>query len=467
MQKCFLLTCLFALIFFPKSERWGDMLSIASLVIAFLGVIIPNRLSLPRLAVQQLFLLWIVAGLLLMQAFLHYTNSFPPDSYQTLRFGRILVNSLGVAGVLLLYQAAYGHQASIVIPRHVLHCFVAHATLMLAMYMSPAVNSTLHATLQIVDESDKEFESFTSGYRISGLTGAWDATSGLQALGVVLLFLCATRKESLSIAYRCYAMPVLLFSVMISGRTGLVILACMLPLVLFCIDRRWAARVVRTLVVGVVLVAAGVFTLNQATGFDVVKWLGNSAAARCLVIFGIEADAINTGHSSMEETFEAIGRHYFLPESADILIWGNGRSGRGVGFYVPADNGIILNLHAIGLLGMLGMYGILLQMLLTSWSLRRRNMIPAVSAMVAILTIFAIDLKVSYMFARNGFSVMMVLFLGATLGASQPRASLATAIRATRAAPHVTRSRGRPEPLTIADSTAAASRAFQGKPINT
>lgn len=403
-RKAWLCSMMFLLVFGPKISGWLDVVSVASVVCVGVHFLTLNTRHIPASTFAKIFAMTGGILLLLTYATGHYLAQPDADPHQVLRFGRVLVNATGVAALVSMYYHWYGDDAKFVIGRHLYHCLVAHAAIMLAMFISTDFRHAIVNHVVQADPNSRTFAAKASGYRIAGLTDSWDALSGLESLGLLMLPILLSRFPDFSVSYATATAPLLLFAVAISGRTGFVTLAALVPLSMYFADLR---RIHRTVLMSGVLTALLLLVVAGPLRDTARTAILDSSLARSLAIFGWDS-AASTNHSTLGETFEGVKEHYFLPDDPQVFWFGTGGSGRDTWDYVPADNGLILNLHNLGFLSFMLMYGLLGGMLWSGWAVRRIDPGIAGLCILSVSLVLLIDAKVLYVYARNGFTVMLV-----------------------------------------------------------
>lgn len=394
---------LFFLIFGPKLNNGLDVIPLTCALAVLLAVIQPGKFTLPGSATACSLSVLGLMSLLICHAIVHHLHTPDPDPYQILRFGRIIINFIGVLSVLRIYLRYYGVACKQIISRHVFDCLVIHAGIMFLMFISEEFRNLIYSFVAL-GEDEGNILSKQDGRRISGLALSWDALSGLQSLGLLLIPPMITR-DKLSPSYAAIAAPLLLFSVCISGRTGIVTTAVLLPVAIYFSDLRRISRGV--LLAGGLLAVLSALALGPFynTLVDVTR---DTSIGRVVVMF--DPNAGNSKQANdFSDTIDAIFHHYVLPNRLDVLLWGTGRSGRDPSYFVPADNGLILNLHNLGIFAWLVMYGMAVQILWLGWLLRDKETAVSAYCTLSVLLVLMIDTKISFLYARNGFSVMMMM----------------------------------------------------------
>lgn len=401
-----LLLAMFLLIFGPKINGWIDVVSLTSLVVVAFHFLSLNLSHMPHAVRWRMGILFFLFSVLLAYASTHGLWSGHDSYFQTLRFGRVVINGLGCAALVSFYYRAFGHEASSTIMGHLFHCLVLHAFLMLGMFISPAFRDLIVNQVVQADPDSRTYLAKALGYRIAGLTDSWDALSGLQSLGLLMVPLLVTRQRQFSYVYAAMASLLLLFSVAISGRTGILTWIVLTPLaVLFC-DLR---RLHRTTWVSVAALSIASIILLGPLRDWAFRAIEETSLGRTVSIFHADADTTSSSRERLSETFATIfHEHYFVPDQSATFVFGTGGSGRDSWDYVPADNGPVLNLHNLGVVSCAAIYGSVLWMLFSGLSIRSSSPLVAGICLLAVLLVLMIDVKVLYLLSRNGFTVMLI-----------------------------------------------------------
>ncbi|MCA9148216.1 MAG: hypothetical protein KDA92_02890 [Planctomycetales bacterium] len=397
---------MFLLIFGPKSNGWLDVVSLTSSFLLVIHFFFYNGTHIPVTAKHRMSLVLAAFAVLLAYASGHLLANPDASNYQVLRFGRVIVNFAGIGCLISMYFRRYGEQASRVILQHLFGCLVAHAVVMLTMYYSHSFRDLIVNQVVQADPDSRTYLAKLTGYRIAGLTDSWDALSGLQCLGLLMIPLLLTNNVGISYTLAICSAPLLIFSVAISGRTGFVTAAVLFPLALGFSEFR---RLYRAAIVASAIGIVGLLAVTGPLRTSVLAALEESSLGRTFAMFGWNASVKESPGGQMSETFWSIlHEHYFLPETWSVFVWGSGGSGRDTWDYIAADNGLVLNLHNLGIGGFLLIYSLVAACWLSGWRLRCHDRALAGVCVIAVSLMLLIDFKVMYMFSRNGFSVMMI-----------------------------------------------------------
>jgi hypothetical protein len=405
-QRSILIVPMFLLIFGPKTSGWFDVVSVTACLLILFHFLFLNTSHIPRGTWHRSLLTLACLSLLFLWAGGHCLARVDANTYQVLRFGRVIVNFLGAAALVSIYYRHFGQSAHSNIIRDVFDCLVVHAVIMLWMFYSTPFRDLIVNQVVQADPDSRTYLAKASGYRIAGLTDSWDALSGLQSLGLLMIPILLTQRAGISYAYAMLATPLLLFSVAISGRTGFVTCAMLFPVALLFADLR---KLHRATIVAAAVLSVGVLLITGPLQ-DACLWaLESTSLGRTMAMFGWNFSPGVRHADHLGDTFTGILReHYFLPDSWHTLLWGSGGSGRDNWDYVASDNGPVLNLHNLGAICSGLIYGTMLAMLCSGLSLRRWRPQAAGVCVLAVCLIALIDIKVMYVFSRNGFTVMIL-----------------------------------------------------------
>ena len=412
--KPFLFVFFFLLVFGPKFGGRIDTLSLGAVLIVGVALVLRSERFLSKYARSKisLWLFFFFAAICYVALVAVVQNCF--EAYQFLRFGRCAVNLLGFAALVSLYYRAFGEKAAGVILQHLWLCMLFHAMLMLCMFVSPGVNQFVNVYLRALsDDNALYYERVMGGTRIGGLTSSWDATSGVNALGLLLL-VAVDGSVSRTFAPRLvvlFSIPLFVFAMAIAGTTGFVVVPIMLAALLVLGRYKqmfrftFLALAAACVFVVIVLLAGGVSP-------EIQDKIDRSALGRTRYMIGETLGFDVPVYKKTKDAGGTIGgiaqMYLVLPENVVDWIVGKGGSGRMEAHYkLHADPGVILNLNNLGLIGFLFLYGLIVFEIFNAF--KYRKLIPLANVCILVdLLILIVDSKVQYAYARNGFTLMMV-----------------------------------------------------------
>src|SRR5690606_8099486 len=87
------------------------------------------------------------------------------DTFQILRFGRIIINILGIFGLVRIYYSYYREDLGRVLLFHLWLCIISHAFIIMLMFLVPPVNNFVLTQLVQLDEGNRSFEARILGNR--------------------------------------------------------------------------------------------------------------------------------------------------------------------------------------------------------------------------------------------------------------------------------------------------------------
>lgn len=400
-----LATYLFLMIYAPKIRIWGEMISLVSILLVlrafFVGAIEPFAVRRLRIHIMALF-----AGLFFYSLLVIAMNpGF--QRYYLLRFGRIGVQFLGGYALLRLYYRKYYDRMGDKILAHLYWVIAAHATIMVLMYFVPQVRSFMLSAIRVTTGT-RSGPIFLAGRRVGGLTVALDTLSAVQSFGVLLFPLVIGQLRGYKAVLGSAALVVIGFSVFISGRTGVVIVIVLLPVVLFYARRR-AFMLFLKLALAVLVLVAAVAVITP--GAEVQKQFESEKTRLIHLLTPSER-----GGAGFQEgaTAKLINDYlYDWPKDPRVFMFGNSTSSRGLGspHFVSADPGYILDVYGIGIIGL---SLILFFYVICLWHARKcfsyHKLLGAV-AFTYVLLALVVNGKVLFALAREGFTISVVLLV--------------------------------------------------------
>ncbi|TYR36885.1 hypothetical protein FXV77_06820 [Sphingobacterium phlebotomi] len=415
-MKNLLPVCMFLLIYSPKIGGSIDSMSIFCSLTFVMSFLVDQRTTIFK-NIGRPTLMYILFGavmvgyVLILKAFYGLT-----DNYQVLRFGRVIINVLGIFGLVRLYIFYFrGENYGERLIFHLWCCVIAHSVLMLLMFLIPAVNNFVLTQLVQLDENNRTFETRLLGQRIGGLTSTWDAASGIQSLGILLLpFILHYKRHSKKARILIYlSIPISFIAIFVSGVTGLVnivVVSVLLLLFNFRYLQKYIGRAIKLVVVFLLLAIPIVTFLRANADAD---WVRNSSIGRTLFMITQDETMYQRSNRSVtaDETLERISNNmYFIPDEDIVFLFGKGGSGRSEDYRIKADPGPTLNLHNLGIFFVLLVYGYCFSMLLKAIRVTRSVRLLGMATTAILLTIMIIDAKVMYLLARQSLSIMLIAY---------------------------------------------------------
>lgn len=410
MREITLIIIMFLLIYSPKVAGTLDTLSIASFLV-FIASLVTGNVGRMNETVKKGYLKWIFfLVLMLIYCIFLYAVKDIRDMYQILRFGRSIVNLLGIYGLVSFYYRFYGTRFVQKILYHLWICIMLHAFLILLMFLFPSLNSFVIDQLIQIDESNRSYETRIEAIRIGGLTSSFDATSGVQSLGLLLIPYIYTYMAKTGKIIVIFSIPLSLFAIAMSGVTGFVMLSTVGLFILFTSIKKGKAKIFRYIPVALFSIGIVFVVFNTYILSDSEVYRDNSLGRTLYMITQDESYYSEYKYSATAfSTIDRIsGSMYFLPDNEIDLFFGRGGSGRSNDYKIKADPGLILNIHNLGLIFTILLYGYVLYILLASYRLMKREYYLGLCLISIFSVLLVIDLKVQYLLSRQSFSIMMI-----------------------------------------------------------
>jgi hypothetical protein len=405
---------MFLLIYSPKIAGRIDSMSMFAFLV-FLFVIINNKsLQFPRILTQHTMGYLVFGIVMLFYVVIHKSINGLQDTYQVLRFGRVIINVLGIYSLIVLYYTNYKNNFNHILLYHLWLCIIFHAVIMILMFLFPIFNQFVLTYLIQLEEDHKSFETRILGQRIGGLTGTWDAASGIQSLGIILIpFILKNFGVSKMKRFLIkITIPISLAAIFLSGVTGLVNII-LVSVLLFTFHFRYLKRAFfKTVIFLLFFVPISWYILGEIGKSD-APFITNSSIGRTIFML-TQNDEIyekSTRSTTASETVDKIlSNMYFLPEDQQTLFFGKGGSGRGPDYIIEADPGITLNLHNLGIFFVIFIYSFCLFMIIKALKIGKVDLYLSLGVAAVLLTIMIIDAKVMYLLARQSLSIMLIAY---------------------------------------------------------
>lgn len=327
------------------------------------------------------------------------------DTQIALRSLRALINFLGGLALTGLYYERDKSAFSANIIRDIYFSLAAHAAIMLAMYLNTGLRSAIYEFTRATDYVNIN-SSFLEGYRISGLTYGLSQTSVLQMLALLLLPLAINACTSYSGKFLALmGVPLLVISVLISGRSGLMLgLLFLLPATIVLLTTQFRntshvglAKILFKYGFALLFIASSLYFIY---GKMPAKFTGYSLNLAQEIFLAIE----------LRGNFcETISNMFFLPDSWLELFFGSSNLGRGSLEYIPSDVGWIKTIFAIGVTGTLLMAAPYLIALKVAFNIKQIDGYLATVCFMVFLSALILQTKELALLTRNQWSVHVLL----------------------------------------------------------
>lgn len=327
------------------------------------------------------------------------------DVQVAMRSLRALINFLGALSLAGLYFAIFKNGFFYRLARDIYLAIAAHALLMMAMYLSGGFREMIYHFTEAYEYVNLA-SPFLDGLRICGLTYGLSQTSVLQMLGLVLLPLAIKDCQSKSGALILLAgIPLLVFSILISGRSGLM-------LGLFFL-----------------LLYFGSLFFPYQPGFSFCGAIKKTGVYLCGIFFVImvlyasvnilpekfsrysleQAQEILPALQLAGPTVDNMSGMFFLPESWLETFFGSSNLNHGDLETIQSDVGWVKNIFAVGLFGSILTLIPYLLGLKAAWHSRIDNFEIAFLSFLIFLSALILHGKEMALLTRNQWSVQALI----------------------------------------------------------
>ncbi|OGK08624.1 MAG: hypothetical protein A2W80_03895 [Candidatus Riflebacteria bacterium GWC2_50_8] len=327
------------------------------------------------------------------------------DTQIAMRSIRALLNFLGALALLNIYYQRSKNGFAENIIRDIYLALTTHAALMIAMYLNSGLRLAIY---RITDaESYVNLSSpFLEGFRISGLTYGLSQTSVLQMLGLLILPLTLRAGKSFFGKLLLLAgAPLLVVSILISGRSGLMLAIAFMPICVISLIWERAAgcspgQCLSGVLKGTAVIAAIALMLSLISSKMPDKFAEYSLQQAREILDTVQLQGT---------TVENISGMIILPESWPEFLFGSSNLGRGDLEYIPSDIGWIKTIFAVGLIGtLLTLFPYLLAFRVAFQFFRSDHYLATVSFLI-FLSALLLNFKELALLTRNQWSIHSLL----------------------------------------------------------
>jgi len=330
------------------------------------------------------------------------------DLQVLLRSIRALINYFGAAALVCLYHFEFRERANQALVVDVYNSIVAHALLICAMFIYEPLRLAVYSFAHTLDYVNRNAPVLL-GLRIPGLTYGLASTSVVQAMALALLPPVAMQFLSGRLASTLAwlgAIP-LVASLLLTGRTGMVMAVFILPISLFVTlvwrsrelkisPRNWILGFISCVALIVIAITAIQIRVGEANTYVIAH------AAEAVDFFA---------EGGRTTTTERLASSYALPDDIVTIMFGTSNLGRGELAYITSDAGYIKLLFAIGLIGLLlVLLPYFKSLLLCLYCFRVSYLMPlATSAALCLLATIVLNFKELSLLTRNQWSITSIL----------------------------------------------------------
>ncbi len=329
------------------------------------------------------------------------------DTQIAMRSIRSLINFLGAVSLVSIYWHSSSGDFFCRLLRDIYLSLSVHAVIMVAMFVNNDLRLMVYnmtSAFTYVNLSS----SILDGYRICGLTYGLSQTSVLQLLGLIILPLLIQKSENFyARAIYILSAPLLVISIFISGRSGLMIGLLFSPVLIFSsIFLTWRIFTPSAFFTRLVAVISLILFL---TGFSILAF---RLLPEKFAVYSLgQAREIFQAIMLQGPTIDYMSTMLLVPDSWFELFFGSSNLGRGSLENIPSDIGWVKMLFSLGLSGSVLMIAPYLIALKTSFQFRKNDRLTAVTVFLVFLAAVILNSKELALLTRNQWSVQAILLL--------------------------------------------------------
>lgn len=402
IQSLLLCFTTFLFIFGWKVTVLADLILITSLALVFFSFV-RGYIVIERLSIRVLCL----TGALSIYALVVVLLNGLIDTQIAMRSIRALINFTGAVSLVSIYWQRSPADFFQELLRDIYIALTAHAAIMVTMFVNTDFRLMIYHMTSAFDYVNLS-SSILDGYRISGLTYGLSQTSVLQLVGLLLLpfLLRKSRSPAGALFYLC-AVPLLVTSIFISGRSGIMIgmlfLPFIAPVAVFPTDRSVPlstilSRTFATVVTLLVIFAGSVLFFRFLPPKFSTYSLGQAGEVfQALLLQG--------------PTVNNMSGMLLMPDSWVELFFGSSNLGRGSLDNIPSDIGWVKMLFSLGITGSALMVWPYLTALATAVKFRLVDRSAALVVFMIFMAALVLNCKELALLTRNQWSVQALIFV--------------------------------------------------------
>lgn len=394
---------------------YGDSLSLLCVVLIGWAVISPplGRLPLPR-ELQSLCLLLVGTAAYGIVASVLFSSEVGAIQV-AIRPVRALIMFLGISIFIVMYARRFGAEFQ---DRLIYDVFLAiglHAVIMIVQFLYPPFRDWLYP-YTFADQANE----YNQRFRMAGLTNGGGAQLSLfQAAGILLWPLVLSHQKGI-VARTSTALIVvcILASLILSGRSGIVLALALLPVVTFLAYRgrgviKLAVRQsIEVVSVGLILVIGVAFS-SQLENFEDIAYAETAWNRSLDFLFSTE------GLFEREDVSGLFGEQYFFPDDTKTLLVGDAylfdAAYRMEERLVASDSGYVVFLFGYGLVGSVIQYAFYFLIIWYAMRYAKYGRALAVFSVAWGVSILVFQTKEILVFSRMGFSLTTIFIAALTI----------------------------------------------------
>jgi hypothetical protein len=403
--KRFLFVLLFAFIYSPFLVLGGVQLKLPIILhVAFFAIGLPfalrmyGKCSTYRVAAN---ILVVNASIILLLFLLH--GGADPEGLRLSMSA--IVTLVGSAFFVWQYRRRYRREFAQRLMFHIFLVGTFHAVIIVAIIMVPQFGEWMKGTFYYTDKTLDLWGIRSPGLAVSGFGVLSLSQAMTGVLGLALLLMPREPGVSIPRGWILAGLPLIVLSIIASGRTGLVGLAFAFG-VLFLfnaraiLSNRRTRRVFVFSMCGLVAFVAVMLTLAEGSEYaDIIRW--------AFEFYFTYEDRGEVATGSTNIVFESM---YFLPDTITGRLLGTGNFGR-LEPPLPSDVGYVLFIFGSGFVGLMSLLVIFVYVTVKALGAMRKVPMVGNAAFVITLMIVVANFKDPFFFHIYGTSqILFIIF---------------------------------------------------------
>lgn len=311
---------------------------------------------------------------------------------------KIIITFYGSIAIVTLYKEKFSENFFDIMCKHLLYIILINALIMFLQLFIPEFREFTSSYL-FNNVSDIHFQTLK---RVGGLYLSGGALASVfQGLGLILIpYLSKSNRINLfeTILY----FIIILFSIVITGRSGLFLLP--ISIILFLKNSAFGVKITVLSSLSIIIFYVDeFFYFIESIAFDTENELLRWNLYRFL--------RFSNENSDLADTFNTISNKFSFPDDLKILFFGN------LGFsnlkenIMVSDMGWNLVLYKYGLLGIIFYYIPFFTVLFISFKKKNIDKLKSLFIKLLIFSFLLFEFKEQIIYARNGYSILLLIII--------------------------------------------------------
>jgi len=323
------------------------------------------------------------------------------DISMLIRIIIILITFFGVLQYVNIFKKYHNDNKELILKYFILIAVI-NSIIMITVFLSEDFKLFLYSYVQVNDLAKIHLDL---NLRMSGLFfSGFASLSTFNAMVLIMILSVYYTKKSLTpyqIVYTTIAMIIQFIGIVLSGRTGfLVLFFGLLSLIIFS-KYKVFSNIIKSFILIILFIVIGSSYVDFSEYSEVLDW------AFEFIFSALENNSFETKSTDILFT-----NMYFLPENETDIIFGTSNFGRSSNMpYINSDSTYILFIHGVGIIGLIILVSIYIY--LFYYTYKKRYLSIEINFMLnfILITYIFVSFKDFYYFSYTGHAQLLFIYL--------------------------------------------------------